>query len=189
MKRCPQCQFIYVDTDLVCDFDGASLVSVSESELGLAPQRRRSSLWLVRVIAALVAIVAGLAVIFAYHQRRQNSSANANQLAVMTVATPEPTASPVASQQTIASETPAAKADDLDNETSSKRSTISSGAVSKDPVSTAGKVERRAATIYLQNGSRIEADEVWRTRQGIWYRKQGVVALIKANTVKSIQRK
>lgn len=188
MKRCPQCQFIYVDTDQVCDFDGGSLVSVTESELGLAPQRRPSSLWLVRVIAALVALVAGLVVIFAYHQGRQKISANANQLTVTSVATPEPTTTPLPLVGTMPSETPRPEVDDSENQPI-QRSAISSGAVSKDPISTAGKVERGAATIYLQNGSRIEADEVWRTRQGIWYRKQGVVALIKANTVRSIQRR
>src|SRR5262245_14826859 len=33
MKRCPQCEFIYPDRDNVCDFDQASLVPATESEI------------------------------------------------------------------------------------------------------------------------------------------------------------
>jgi hypothetical protein len=33
MKRCPQCLFIYPDTDSVCDFDQTPLVSATEAEI------------------------------------------------------------------------------------------------------------------------------------------------------------
>jgi hypothetical protein len=42
--------------------------------------------------------------------------------------------------------------------------------------------------IRLNNGARIEADEVWRTKEGVWYRRNGVVTLLKANRVKSIEK-
>jgi hypothetical protein len=40
--------------------------------------------------------------------------------------------------------------------------------------------------ILLTTGGRIEADEVWRTRDGIWYRRAGIVTLLKRNKVKAI---
>ena len=40
--------------------------------------------------------------------------------------------------------------------------------------------------ILLTSGGRIDADEVWRTRDGVWYRRNGIVTLLKHNRVKSI---
>ena len=40
--------------------------------------------------------------------------------------------------------------------------------------------------ILLTTGGRIDADEVWRTRDGIWYRRAGIVTLLKRNKVKAI---
>jgi hypothetical protein len=188
MKRCPQCEFIYVDTDLVCDFDGSALVSVSENELGLGPIRRRRRLWVTRIIAALAAVIAGLAVVYAFYQGSQSRLSGYGKEPTVAVATPLPTTSPISAEPTPSiAPTPDATLRQL--ETAGERSKVSHGAVSRDPISTSGKVERGAATIYLQNGSRIEADEVWRTRQGVWYRRQGMVALIKASTVRSIKPK
>jgi hypothetical protein len=33
--------------------------------------------------------------------------------------------------------------------------------------------------ITLSSGGRIEADEVWRTKDGVWYRRNGIVTLVK----------
>jgi hypothetical protein len=40
--------------------------------------------------------------------------------------------------------------------------------------------------ITLSSGGRIEADEVWRTKDGVWYRRNGIVTLVKRAQVKSI---
>ena len=41
-------------------------------------------------------------------------------------------------------------------------------------------------TILLTTGGKIDADEVWRTRDGVWYRRAGIVTLLKHNRVKAI---
>jgi hypothetical protein len=38
----------------------------------------------------------------------------------------------------------------------------------------------------LASGGKIEADEVWRTKDGVWYRRNGVVTLLKRGQVKNI---
>jgi hypothetical protein len=43
--------------------------------------------------------------------------------------------------------------------------------------------------IILTSGGKIDADEVWRTRDGIWYRKNGMVTLLKAARVKAVVNK
>jgi len=40
--------------------------------------------------------------------------------------------------------------------------------------------------ITLTSGGKIEADEVWRTKDGVWYRRDGIVTLLKRNQVKAI---
>jgi hypothetical protein len=62
-------------------------------------------------------------------------------------------------------------------------------AMSKDPVSTSPDQNTTGRIwIKLSNGARIEADDVWRTREGVWYRRNGVVTLINANRVKAIEK-
>jgi hypothetical protein len=40
--------------------------------------------------------------------------------------------------------------------------------------------------IVLVSGGKIEADEAWRTKDGVWYRRNGIVTLLKAGQVKTI---
>jgi len=42
--------------------------------------------------------------------------------------------------------------------------------------------------IHLVNGGKIEADEVWQTGEGIWYRKGSVMSMLEPKNVKSIDR-
>lgn len=57
-------------------------------------------------------------------------------------------------------------------------------------VSTGGdpKAGRAPVTIRLTDGSNVEADEVWETGEGIWYRRRGIVTLLERNEVKAIER-
>jgi len=63
-------------------------------------------------------------------------------------------------------------------------------ALSSNPVSTGGdeKTRRGQVTIRLTNGTTIEADEVWETGEGIWYRRRGVVTLLERDQVKAIEK-
>jgi hypothetical protein len=46
----------------------------------------------------------------------------------------------------------------------------------------------RPAIIRLNNGSAIKADEVWETREGIWYRQGGMVTMLRRSSVRAIER-
>lgn len=63
-------------------------------------------------------------------------------------------------------------------------------ALSSSPVSTGGdgKTRRGPVTIRLTNGTSVEADEVWETGEGIWYRRRAVVTLLERNQVKAIEK-
>jgi hypothetical protein len=62
--------------------------------------------------------------------------------------------------------------------------------VSSNPVSTgdAAKSGRGPVTIQLDDGSTLQAEEVWRTKAGIWYRRKGIVTFLKLNRVRAITR-
>jgi cytoskeletal protein RodZ len=63
-------------------------------------------------------------------------------------------------------------------------------ALSSSPVSTGGdeKTRRGTVTIRLTNGTSVEADEVWETGEGIWYRHRGVVTLLERQQVNAIEK-
>src|SRR6185437_12458473 len=62
--------------------------------------------------------------------------------------------------------------------------------LSSGMVSTGGdeKTGHGPITIRLTNGLNIEADEVWQTDDGIWYRRRGVATLLERKEVKAIER-
>jgi cytoskeletal protein RodZ len=193
MKRCPQCEFIYLDTDEVCDLDGAKLLQVADSELSLndtakgksKPARSKLSPILV---AAIGGVLLGALVFISYlvfvRARQQTQAQTTVQqvprtlpspVTVAVAPTPEPSPSPEAS--------PVASPKQTQGEQTKRV------AMSKDPVSTSTN-EKTSGPIWirLSNGARIEADEVWRTKEGVWYRRNGVVTLIKSNRVKAIEK-
>jgi hypothetical protein len=45
-----------------------------------------------------------------------------------------------------------------------------------------------AARLHLANGSTIDADEVWQSEQGVWYRRGGMSHLLERESVKRIER-
>lgn len=63
-------------------------------------------------------------------------------------------------------------------------------ALSSSPVSTGRDEKTRGGqvTIRLTSGNTVEADEVWETGEGIWYRSRGVVTLLERGQVKAIER-
>ena len=46
----------------------------------------------------------------------------------------------------------------------------------------------RSVRLRLTNGARINADEVWQSKEGIWYRQAGMVTFLKRGRVSSIER-
>jgi hypothetical protein len=190
MKRCPQCDFIYFDTDEVCDLDGAKLVHVDEAELRLEekpPKRARKRMVLVAAVGGVLLGAVMVAAYLGFARIRQQTRAQTplqqvqqnlpTPVSVAVAPTPEP------SPSLEPSPTPSAKTPQQSE--SPKRT-----AMSKDPVSTSATDTLTSGQVWikLSNGARIEADEVWRTKEGVWYRRNGVVTLIKASRVRAIEK-
>ncbi len=183
MKRCPQCLFIYPESDQRCDFDQTPLVSVDDSEIDSPAKPRGSKIKFVFIILAAVVAFGVVAVFLQLNSKEQQSSPILPAAVAQETSQPPPSPSPSPSISPSPSPSPSPKA-------SPTRVATSHTTTSVDPVSTSGPGigTRRGGnpTIILTSGGKIEADEVWRTRDGYWYRKNGIVTLLKPGRVKSI---
>lgn len=188
MKRCPQCLFLYPDSDERCDFDQTPLEVVDDSALEPASPPKKSR---ALPIAAAVAVILGVLVVALYFglssRLQEASSATESSTSVEPVATPStvaPSPSPSPSPSPLPSPSPAASP-----KASPSISTAHTRATG-DPVSTSGPgiANRQGGkpVIMLASGGKIEADEVWRTKDGVWYRRNGIVTLLKRGQVKNI---
>lgn len=215
MKRCPQCLFIFPESDTRCDFDNTPLVVVDDAEIESAASgatapaaaapvaKKRAAASKKRsagskkggrkkgaAITALVGLVFGLAGLFVYSSlsSRGDEVAEIPPVAVMSMA---PVAAPLVASAPVAAVSPseAAAPTPLPRD-GAERTATSHSRTTVAPVSTSGpgmgkKLGGKPA-ILLTSGGKIDADEVWRTRDGVWYRRAGIVTLLKHNRVKAI---
>ena len=210
MKHCPQCDSSFPDTDQYCEVDGTPLISdfsyrmaapVFERESINAAEvteevrpnyrpARESQAWKILAVSAIVIVASATALFFIYQQTKspdevssdESSSTSATQqsLPLMT-ARPAPFASVSPSPEPSPSPSPTPSPS---VQTDSARAVLSSS-----PVSTGdAEVLKRAVVIRLTNGTSVEADEVWETGEGIWYRRSGLVTLLERDHVASIVR-
>jgi hypothetical protein len=176
MKRCPQCLFIYPETDERCDFDKTPLVAVADSEIDRATKAsRKLNRGFILIISALVLVVA------VYLIKSRSEEQVSPNIPVVALAPVVPESSPTPSPSPSPSPSPAATP-----KPESPRIATSHTTTSLDPVSTSGPAKGGKKVILLTSGGKIDADEVWRTRDGVWYRKNGIVTLLKSGRVKAI---
>jgi cytoskeletal protein RodZ len=225
MKHCPQCSFLYLDSDLLCDLDQTPLVAdhfadaaaLEHSEqkgekLPLTAAVHQQKVHLKTLSAAIIAsLIIGLVLLLSYQRMRieanqapptsqaKTSPAQASQASrVAQIA--QQASNEVATKAALAQQESGASVS-RDNTSPSAESSSSSTSrttpntrpdsarlrVSSNPVST-GDVAKPGSgpvTIRLANGSTLQADEVWRTKAGIWYRRKGIVTLLNRNHVRS----
>ena len=189
MKRCPQCLFLFPDADEKCDFDQTVLEVVDDSALEPANRPKKSRT--LPIAAAAVALILGVLVVALYvglnSRSQEASAATENSTDVQPVSTPSPVApSPSPSPTPSPSSSPSPAATPKASPTISTAHTRATS----DPVSTSGPgIGTRQGgkpVIMLASGGKIEADEVWRTKDGVWYRRNGIVTLLKRGQVKNI---
>jgi hypothetical protein len=201
MKRCPQCLFIYPDSDTRCDFDNTPLVVVGEAELEAAtsqnpppskpkrtPRKRKGKL---TAIVAVIGLLLGVGALLVY-ESFSHANEGTPEIGPVAIVAPQPVA---VVQPTVESPAPVeipspSPVPSTTPKTSAERAVTSHTSTTVAPVSTSGpglgKTPGAKPVILLTTGGRIEADEVWRTRDGIWYRRAGIVTLLKRNKVKAI---
>ena len=188
MKRCPQCLFIYPDSDSSCDFDQTPLEAVDDATIDAAtrPPKRRAL-----PIAAATGLTLGILIFALYYgltRQPQKASPAAESPVIAEAVAPAP-APPSPSPEVSPSPSPSPSTAPSPRPSQSQPSTAHTRATG-DPVSTSGPgIGTRQGgkpVIMLTSGGKIEADEVWRTKDGVWYRRNGMVSLLKRGQVKTI---
>jgi len=193
MKRCPQCLFLYPESDERCDFDKTLLEVVDDAEIEAATRppksngRSRRALTITAAVALLLGVFV-FAIYYAVSNQTQNAAAAPQMsstpvpVATLQPALPSPSPSPTVSPSLSPSPSPKIPVNGTPSAAHSRAST--------DPVSTSGpgmgNRQGGKPVIMLTSGGKIEADEVWRTKDGVWYRRSGIVTLLKRGQVKSI---
>ncbi len=211
MKRCPECQFIHPDSDEVCLFDQTPLRAIDDGEIDASttptspppprkaapsrskrPAKRRNRKVLPLAAAAGLALGVSLFAIYygVSHQISKSQQAQSyNYLKSEPVAASQapvvvPAASPVAAASPVVSPTPTSRTS-AGTQIGTAHSSVNTGPVSTS-AHTTSTTPRKGAVILLTSGGKVEADEVWQTKDGVWYRREGVVTLLKRNRVKAI---
>ena len=188
MKRCPQCLFLFPDTDERCDFDKTLLEVIDDSEIEAATRPTKSQRKLLPLVAA-VGLLLGVFVFAIYYavsrQTQDTSAAPQTSSTPLPIATPQPgMPSPSPSVSPSPSLSPSSKP------AASATPSAAHSRASTDSVSTSGpgmgNRQGGRPVIMLSSGGKIDADEVWRTKDGVWYRRNGIVTLLKHGQVKAI---
>lgn len=236
MKRCPECDSSFPDTDTFCELDGVRLVAdysdsnpnllVPPADLGPQPgvpggaaplgwqtgspsgiegegeyqHSREAPLrqnWKILAMVAVAGLAIGIVLLIVYQRitreaPEQNSNESSNE-GVNTAASTQQAMPLLPSRPSpFASASPSAEPSPSPSPMPSPAAQAESSriALSSSPVSTGGdgKNRRGPVTIQLTNGTSVEADEVWETGEGIWYRRRGLVTLLERNQVKAIEK-
>jgi len=205
MKRCPHCLFIYPETDSVCDFDQTPLVSATDAEIAAvtnitelpaskisaaSPNRKN---WRGLLLSGAIGLLLGMVIVGVYVAVHRQMTPQQSPVQPDTLSTSQPFIAPSPSPSAtviVQTATPEPTVEATTKSTSAKTATAHSS-TSTTPVSTSAPnvgVKSGKSVILLTSGGKVEADEVWRTKDGIWYRRDGIVTLLNKARVKAIVR-
>jgi len=211
MKLCPECDSVFPDSDQFCELDGTPLVAANPDSSAVLIDRTEQNVhnispvavreaarqaqesWKPVVIVTVAAVALGLGLFLVYYamtrqappeiasESSSNSSAT-RQLGPLLPSRPSPVSSASPSLEPSAS--PSAMPSPS-TQTDATRIELSSSAIS-----TSGdrKNKRAPVIIRLTDGAVIEAEVAWETKEGIWYRRGGVVTLLDPKQVKTIEQ-
>lgn len=206
MKRCPQCYEIYDGGERFCDADGQELLAdptlVPEAPAVPAPAPQAAGpTWLP---AAALGVFIGIGIgagIFAAITLSSGSSDNDPQVAResaevrdkaptslrATVANPAPTVEPEESPSPEAEEEAEAEASPQANEDNKALAELNRGPISTGQKTKPNETEAGLQTVIeMHDGSTLDVDAAWEDKQGIWYRRSGLVSFVESSRVKAI---
>jgi hypothetical protein len=209
MKRCPECYETYDDIDRFCELDGHELllnptVTTNEEEavvptLGSSPSKEFS--WPTAIMGMIAGMVIGTGIYAVYSftsnqpepVRQPRSTlymSDARGPAEVKRAAPEPSSeakpqeSPSEEAETEPSPEPSITVA-ADSQTAKVR--LNQGPVSTGEKSKKTEVENGVHTIIQMNdGTVVEVDAAWQDKQGVWYRRGGLVSFVESERVKAI---
>lgn len=205
MKRCPECYHVYGDEERFCETDGHELLAdpalTPQPEVAVTPQSAGPTWLPAAALGVLFGIIVGAGV-FAAGFIFSNSEANEHPAAAKSasevhektlpnrvVATsnpapttePDPSPSPDAETQAEAEASPAVNTENKPASVQLNQGPISTGE------KTSGEAQAKVQTVIeMTDGSTLDVDAAWEDKQGIWYRRSGLVSFVDSSLVKAI---
>jgi hypothetical protein len=211
MKRCPQCYQVYSDSERFCESDGQPLladigvpapvshvVGVEPGVLDASSQKREARMMV--IVGVMVGMVitslgyAGYSIFSALYPAAEETNLPVSRVETVDLRQPVPpprseTREPSPTPEEEASPSPEAEAE-AEGEDAAKAEPTAQ--LNQGPVSTgereSKKEERSEKTIIEMNdGTRVECDAAWQDKQGVWYRRGGLVSFVESKRIKTIQ--
>ena len=190
MKRCPDCDSLFPDTEQFCELDGTPLVRVDDAPSQLPRVDSHRALLPIGVVAGVLLGV--LLSLLYFTMSRQPAQENSNTSSSSSSARQpdflqpqQPAAHAVATASVEPSVEPSPSPS---TETPSPQISAHVDLSSSDPTAGGARRPSNPVIITLNTGATIEADEAWQTGEGIWYRKHGVVSLLDPKNVKAVDK-
>lgn len=177
-----------VDAPATSYVDPPAVVGTIVYPVSVATRLRQN--WIMLALMIIAGLVIALVVVYQPFTREAPSS-NANELIANGALTQQPMPALPSRPFPSPSESPSPEASPSPSAMPSPAALESLPVgLSSGMVRTGGddKNEHGTITIRLTNGRNIEADDVWQTNDGIWYRRRGVATLLERKDVKAIEK-
>jgi hypothetical protein len=205
MKRCPECYEVYENDEKFCEADGHELLAdptfSRRADVAAAAPPARSNWWPAATFGVLIGAALG-AGIFAAATLLSVSETNEHPAAGRAVEVQEkaPSNRVIAASKSAPTPQPEeSPSPDSDQEAEPEPSPVASTEnntaavqLNQGPISTGQKkrsTESEAGiqtVIEMTDGSTLDVDAAWEDRQGIWYRRSGLVSFVESSRVKAI---
>jgi hypothetical protein len=204
MKRCPECYETYSDQAKFCETDGHELLAdpavVPKPAVAADASAQKPVWWVGTALGVLIGVIFGagvFAVTFMMSTPQASERPDSNptpevQERVLphraattssSLPTPAPEASPSPDAEQAKAE--ASPATTTENKTAPVQ--LNQGPISTGQKSSTGDAEATAQTVIeMTDGSKLDVDAAWEDKQGIWYRRSGLVSFVDSSRVKSI---
>jgi len=207
MKRCPQCYEAYEDEEKFCEADGQELLADPTSSprietVAAAPSTTKTVSWPAAALGILVGVVIGAAIFAAgsLMSAPEPHETPAASRAAETRQINTPARSVVASNPAPAPEAEESPSPEAEEQVETEPSATPAAApktasvsLNQDPISTGEKKTKSTESessgqtvIEMTDGSTLDVDAAWEDKQGIWYRRGGLVSFVDSSRVKSI---
>ncbi len=209
MKRCPECYETYDDVDRFCELDGHELllnptVTTNDEErvvpsLGSSPSKEFS--WPTAIMGMIAGMVIGTGIyaVYSFTTNQPESVKQSQSRSTLYVSDAErpvevKRAAPEPSSEATPQESPSPEAETEPSPEPSLAAKAETAAVrlNQGPVSTGEKSKKNElengvhTIIQMNDGTVVEVDAAWQDKQGVWYRRGGLVSFVETERVKAI---
>ncbi|HKU73008.1 MAG TPA: hypothetical protein VJR02_03775 [Pyrinomonadaceae bacterium] len=199
MKQCPECNEVFDNQKAFCDMDGSELVKLTDSPRAISetkPSSGATPVWVTGVIGGLIGIIVCVLLYIVFlapsretasqdhqNQNTETTAPKSNQIAVLppSQTRPNETASPTETESP-------AEAEASPEASPAAVATPVPVVVNHGPIATGDKkaADGERTIIKMKDGSSLEADAAWEDKQGIWFRRSGVVSFLDKSKVEAI---